>query len=75
MLPKSGVPKDDIPLAKTCDCKECPFSMSLVLQDEVDHLCHLACFVGCPVDVQYGDGARKSSGVNSVLDPKFMVDE
>ena len=57
VLPKPGVPKDDVPLAKAHDCKEHPFGMSLVLQDEVDYLRHLACPVGCPVDVQHQDWA------------------
>ena len=75
VLPKPGVPQDDIPLAKTHDCNECPFGMSLVLQNEVNHFCHLAHFVGCSVNIQYGDGARESSGVDLVLDHKFPVNE
>ena len=75
VLLKPGVPQDDVPLAKTRDCKECLFGMSLVLQDEVSHFCHLACFVGCSVNIQYGDGVSKLSGVNSVSDHEFTVNE
>ena len=75
VLPKPGVYQDDVPFAKTHDHKECPFGMSLVLQDEVNHFCHLAHFVRCSVDIQYGDRARKPSGVDSVSDHEFMVNE
>ena len=49
--------------------------MSLVLQDEVDHFCHLAHFVGCSVNIQYGDGVRKPSSVDLVSDHEFTIDE
>ena len=57
MLSKPGVPEDDVPLAKARDREECSFGVSLVLQDEVDYLHHLACPVGRPIDVQHRDWA------------------
>ena len=75
VLLKPGVPQDDVPLAKTRDCKECPLGMLLVLQDEVNHLCHLAHFVGCSVNVRHRDGARELLGVDLVSDHEFTVNE